>query len=183
MTAFHQTLGLLVHDIRHFHVVLGGLVKGAGDDLGMYAAGHIRHLLRTLVYQKHNHVHLRMIERNGVGHLLQQHRLTGLGLRYNQSALTLADRRKQVDNAATERVVMPRAQLEFRVREEWSQMLESHAVANLFRQATVDLLYAAHREIAVSVLGRENRAFHGVAGLQPVLFDLLRRHVDVVWRG
>ena len=80
MTAFGEALGLLQHDVGNLHVLRGRLIEGGGDDLRVDAALHVGDFLRTLVDEQYNKVHLGVVGGDGVGHLLQQDGLTGLGL-------------------------------------------------------------------------------------------------------
>ena len=61
MTALYQSFRFLVHDVRHFHMVLCRLVEGRCDHFGIHAATHVRHLFRALVDEQHDHIYLRVI--------------------------------------------------------------------------------------------------------------------------
>ena len=99
MTAFHQTFGLAQHQVGNLHMAVGGLVEGRCNDLGVDAACHIGHLLGALVDEQDNHVGLGVVLRDGIGDFLQEHRLTGLGLGDDESALALADGREHIHHA------------------------------------------------------------------------------------
>ena len=68
VAALHQTLCLFQHDAGHLNMPLSRLVESRGHHLGLDTAGHVRNLLRTLVYQKHYHIDLWMIVRYGIGY-------------------------------------------------------------------------------------------------------------------
>ena len=88
----HQPLGLLDHHVGHLHVAVGRLVEGGGDDLRLDVLLHVGDFLGPLVDQQHDEHDLGMVLADGVGQLLQQDRLAGLGRRHDQAALALADR-------------------------------------------------------------------------------------------
>ena len=91
VSALNHALCLLEHDTGNLHVALGRFVEGRGNHLSIDATCHIGHLLGTLVDEQHDHVYLGVVGSDGVGDILQQDGLTGLGLRYDESALTLSD--------------------------------------------------------------------------------------------
>ena len=94
VTALYESFRFLVNDIRYANVVLCRLVEGRSNDLGVDAALHIRYFLGALVNEQHDHIDLGVVVQDRICQLLKQHRLTGLGLRYDQTALTLTDRRE-----------------------------------------------------------------------------------------
>ena len=72
-----------------------------------------------------------MVGRNGIGDILHQHSLTGLGLGHDEGTLTFTDRREEINhtNAGVGGLLVA-AECEFLFREEWGEVLESHTVAN-----------------------------------------------------
>ena len=123
-----------------------------------------------------------MVVGDGVGDGLQQHGLTGLGLRHDQGALAFADGRKEVHDAGGEVVVAVSRQTELLAWEEGRHEFELHAVADVFGRQPVDFVHADQREILLALLRRTDRSVHGVTGLESEKFDLRRRNVDVVGR-
>ena len=100
MLVLDHALGLLDDHLGHLYVALGRLVKGGTDHLGGPAgAGHIGDLLRALVDQQDEQVHLGIVLDDGVGQILHQHRLAGTRRRDNQAARALAYRADQVHHA------------------------------------------------------------------------------------
>ena len=59
----------------------------------------IGNLLRTLIDQKDNEMHIFIILKDGLGNVLQKGCLTGFRRRYDHSSLSLSDRADQVYNA------------------------------------------------------------------------------------
>ncbi len=172
-----------MHDIRYLHMVLGGLVERRSNHLRLHAACHIRHLLRTLVNEQDYHIHLRVVGCNGIGYLLEQHRLTCLRLCHNQSALTLANRSKQIDDTHRQRVALVAfAEFELLIREERCQVLKRNTLTCLRRRDTVDAYHLFHGEVLVRITRRTNGTLHRVAGLQTVLLNLLCRNIYVIGR-
>ena len=86
-----QALGLLDHHLRHLHVARGRLVEGRADHLALHRALHVRHLLRPLVDEQHDEGDLGVVGGDGVGDVLQDHRLARAGRGHDQAALALAD--------------------------------------------------------------------------------------------
>ena len=86
----HQPLGLLDHHVGHLHVAVGRLVEGGGDDLRLDVLLHVGDFLGPLVDQQHDQHDLRVVLADGVGQLLHQDGLAGLGRRHDQGALALA---------------------------------------------------------------------------------------------
>src|SRR5215203_344443 len=86
-----ETLDALKDQLGHRYVVVGGLVEGRGDDLGLlYAALPVGDLLRALVGEHHEEFGLGVVGCDGLGYLLQDRRLAGLGRRDHHAALALA---------------------------------------------------------------------------------------------
>ena len=118
MTTFYQSFCFFVYDIRHFHVVLSGLIEGRCNHFGIHRTCHIGHLLGALVDEQNDHIDLRVVLRNSIGYLLEQHGLTCLRLRHDQTTLSLADRGKEVNDTYRQRVALIAfAQFEFLVWE------------------------------------------------------------------
>ena len=87
-----QALGLLDDHVRDLNVALRRLVEGRGDDLAVHRTLHVGHFFRPLVDEQNDQLDLRMILRDAVCDLLEQHRFTGPRRRDDQCTLTLADR-------------------------------------------------------------------------------------------
>ncbi len=180
VAALDHALGLFEHHFRHLHVARSLLVESRGHHFGLHVAGHFGHLLGALVDQQHDHVDLGVVVGDGVGDGLQQYGLTRLGLRHDQTALSLADGREQIDHARREVVVSLAREAEFLAREERRHVLELHAVADVLGRQAVDLVHAHQREVFLALFRGPDRAEHRVARLEAEELDLRGRHVDVV---
>ena len=181
MAAFDQAAGFLQYHIGHLDVPFGRLVEGRCHHLGLYAAGHIGHLLGTLVNQENDLVYLGMIVGNRIGDGFEQHGLTGFRLRHDQAALAFSDRGEHVHDAAGDVFPVSVSQeVEFLVREEGGEKIEGNAVADEFRGASVDVFDAHEGEVFVSFAWRTDFAGNGIARFQGVCFDLVLRDVDIV---
>ena len=99
MTTFHQSLGFAQHQVGNLDMAVGRFIKGRSNYLSIDAAGHVGHLLRTLVDEQDDHIGLGMVFRDGVGNFLQQHGFTGLGLCDDKSALAFTDGREHIYHA------------------------------------------------------------------------------------
>ena len=95
-----QALGALDDELGHLDVVLGGHVEGGGDHLPADGALHVGRLFGTLVDQQYNHINLRVILRDSIGYIFQQHGLTRLRRCNDQSTLSFTDRRKHIDHTS-----------------------------------------------------------------------------------
>ena len=184
VSALDHALSFLEHDACNLDVTVGGLVEGRGDDLGIDGAGHVGDLLGALVDEQHHDVCLGVVGGYGVGNVLHEDGLTGLGLCHDECALALSDGREEVDDAhrgiGGGRVA---AEGELLFGEKWGEVLEGYAVAHFLRVASVDVLDVAERKVLLVVVWRTHGALHHVAGLQPVALDLLGVDIDIVGRG
>jgi len=163
----------------------GRLVERRGDDLAPHRALHLGDFLRALVDQQHDQNHVRMIGRDGVGHVLQHHGLARLRTRHQQAALALADRRDDVDQAPGDVLVATHVPLQHErlVGEKRREVLEQDPVLGRIRSLPVDLVNLDQREVALAVLGRAHFTLDRVAGVQREAANLRGRNVDVVGAG
>ena len=123
-----------------------------------------------------------MVGGDGVGHLLQQDGLTGLGLGHDQAALSLADGGEEVHDAGRDGAAFVPRDVELLVREQGREVVEGDAVAHFLGTASVDEVGLDEREEFLASLGRTDDTHDGVAGLQTHQLDLRLRHIDVVGR-
>ena len=82
-------------------MALRKLVEGGIDNLHIlaeYRFFYICNLLRTLVNQKDDQVHVRVVGGNRLGNLLEQGCLTCLWRGYYKAALAFSDRRQQIQH-------------------------------------------------------------------------------------
>ena len=98
-----------------------------------------------------------MVGGDGVGDVLQQHRLAGARRRHDQAALALADGRQQVEHARRD-VVLDGLQPDPLLRVERREVVEKDLVARLVGRLEVDRLHLDQREVALAVLGRADLA-------------------------
>jgi hypothetical protein len=140
---------------------------------------HVRDLLRPLVDQQHDEVDLGMVLRDGVGHLLEEDRLTGLRRRDDESALPLTDRGHQVHDPHRQVLVL-RFEVDPLVRVAGAQVVEGDAVLGLVGIVAVDPLHLQQREVALALLRRAHLAQDRVTRSQVEPLDLARAYVDVV---
>ena len=116
------------------------------------------------------------------GDVLQHHRLAGARRRDDQTTLTFADRRQQIDDPG--RVIVglcfePQAL----VRIERRQVVEKNFFARSLRVFVVDRFDLEQGEIALAFFGRANMTRDDVAGAQVKAANLARRNVNVVGPG
>ena len=126
-----------------------------------------------------------MVGADGVGDVLQHHRLAGFRRRDDQAALAGADRGDHVDDPAGDVLVGLDVAFELQVtrRVQRRQVLEHDLVLVRFRRETVDRFQLGQRDIAFAILRGTDFALDGVAGAQVEAPDLRRRDIDVVGVG
>ena len=180
-----ETLGLFDDHVGDLHVAAGGFVEGRRHDFATYRALHLRDFLGTLINEKHHKVDFGAVRNDGRGDVLQQHRLTGLRRRDDQTALTFADRGHHVDDACREifGTAVTLLELQAFFREQRRQVLEQHLGACVLGRVVIDLPDLEQREIALAVLGRTNQAGYCVAGAQREAPNLAGTDIDIVRSG
>src|SRR5918995_5055323 len=158
---------------------VGGLVERRGDDLGLlYAALPVGDLLGALVGEHDEEFGLGVVGGDGLGYLLEDRGLAGLGRRDHHASLALADGRDQVYDARGDVVRLPlQAQPLHRIQRR--QVVEVRAPAALLGLLAVHRLYAYHCGVLLALAGRTDLADYVVATPQVEAFDLAGRDVDV----
>src|SRR5262245_22760647 len=114
-----------------------------------------------------------MVLRHRVGDGLQQHRLTGARWSYDQTALSLAKRSDEIDNARGE-VLRRSLRLQLRFRIQRREIVEENFLARLIGRFKVNGFNLDQSKISFTFFGRANLPAHGVAGAQVKLANLRR---------
>ena len=96
----NQTLRFLDNHLGNLNVARCRLVKGRSDNFAFNQTLHLGHFFRTFVDQQYHQNAIRMVVRNALRDILQQHGFTGLRRRNNQTTLAAADRRCQIQDAS-----------------------------------------------------------------------------------
>ena len=169
-------------------MVLRRTIEGGGDDLTLDRALHVGDLFGALVDEHHHDVDLGVVLGDRLRDGLQDERLAGLRRRDDEAALTLADRRDEVDDARRE-LLGRRLEAQALVRVDGRELAEVDAVRGLVDGLAVDrvdlhdrvVLLASALLVAVARLA--DGADDGVALAQVVLLDLAERDVDVARAG
>src|SRR5918997_1253563 len=174
-----QTLDTLQNEFGDGDVVVGGLVEGRGDDLGLlYTALPVGNFLGALVREHHEEFGLGVVGRDGLGYLLEDRGLAGLRRRDDHAALAFTDGCDQVYNAWSDVVRLPlQAQSLHRIQRR--QVVEVRAPAALLRLLPVHRLYPYHGRVLLALAGGTDLANYVVATPQVEAFDLAGRDVDV----
>ncbi len=122
--------------------------------------------------------------------ILHQHGLTGARRRDDQRALTLAQRRDQIDDPgrlflllALLIVIAFDLELKLLIRIERRQVVEIDSMPNRIRFVEIDLVDLQQGEIALAILRRADLALDRIAGAQAEAADLAGRDIDVVRPG
>ncbi len=182
---FDKAFCFFQHHLRHLHVARRRLIESGGDYFALDRTLHFRHLFRPLVNQQHDQHALGKIRRDRVRDMLEHHCLAGLGRRYDQPALPLADRRNDVNYAAGD--VFFRLDItlqdEWRARKQRCQVFEQDFVLGVFRRLKVDLVHFDQREIAFAVLGSADFPLDRIPGVQVEAAYLAGTDVNVIGPG
>ena len=152
------------------------------DDFAAHGTLHVGDFFRPLVNEQHDESHLRMIGRDRVGDVLQQHRFTGAGRGNDEPALALSDRREQIHHAPRE-ILARGFELQPVVGIERRQIVEEDLVARFLGRFEVDRVDFDQREITLAFFRRANLTGDGIACAQIEAADLRRRDVNVVRAG
>ena len=174
-----QTLGFFDDHIRHLHVACRRLVEGRGDHFRAaraYGALHFRDFLGALVDEQHDHVGLGIVGQNRLRDILHHDRLTRLGRSDEQTALSLADGRDEIDDAGGEILGAAIALFEGQalIREQGREVFKEDLASGVFGPAEIDFADLEQGEVAFAVLGRANLAGGGVARAQIEATNLAR---------
>ena len=180
-----QALGLLDDHLGHLDVARCRLVKRRRHNLAAHRALHVGDFFRALIDEQHDEVGVRVVGGHALRQILHQHGLTGLGRRDDQPALSLTERRDDIDDSCGDvfgaAIAHFHDQLLF--REQRGQILEGHFALGLFRRFTIDGVDLEQREIALIVFRCPNLAGNAVAGAQREASNLRWGDVDVVRAG
>src|ERR1035437_7784255 len=172
---FHQPLRPLDGQFSHRGVLVGRTIEGGGNHFALDRTTHVGDLFGALVHQKDHEVHVGVVGFDGLGDVLHPRRLAGLRRRDDQSPLTLADWRKQIDDPRRHVLLIARRlEVETLIREEGGQVLKPGAVAGLFRIEPGDHVDTQQRRELLGVSGRAARTLEIVAfakGKTPRLAD------------
>ena len=180
--ALGEALGLFDHHLGNLDVTGGRLVEGRGNDLALDGALHVGHFFRALVDEQHHQIDFRVVRGDGVGDVLQKHRLTSARRRDDETALTLANRRQHIDDARRVVAVIV-FEPEPLVWIQRRQVVEHDLFALVIRGVAVYAIDLEEREVTLAVFGGTNLTFDGVAGAQAEAANLRRRNVNVVGTG
>ena len=128
-------------------------------------------VLQKFVDEQDQQVNLGVVLGDGVGDLLQQDRLAGFGLGYDQAALAFANGRKQVEHA---HVGFGSAGLDVEVFVgiERREVVEALSFFDGARHTAVDFVDLDECKEAFAFFGRAHLAVDGVAQAQAEAFDL-----------
>src|SRR5690606_11027031 len=144
---------------------------------------HVGDLFGPLVDEHHHEVDLGVVRRDGVGHLLHDDRLAGLGRGDDEAALALADRGDEVDDALGE-LLRPGLQPQVLLRVERGELGELRTAAHALRRGAVHRVEADERvellPLLLALLRLTHRTGDRVTAAQSVLLHLVERDVDVV---
>ena len=153
-TGFHHALGFLDGQFGYGGVLVRWTVEGGGDHFALHRSAHVGDFFGSLVDQQHDEFHLGVILLDARGNGLHDRGLACLRRRHDDAALTLADRRDQVDDSCShvQRLTRTREHQLF-VREQRGEFLELLAVAGLLRVGTVHRVHLEQRRVLLVAAG------------------------------
>ena len=79
-------------------------VGAARYHLALDGSPHLRDFFGPLIDEQHDHVHFRMVQRDGLSDMLQENRFAGSRGRHNQTSLALPDGRQQIHDSRGQRL-------------------------------------------------------------------------------
>jgi len=134
-----ETLGTVNGDLGNPGVAAEITVVGTGVEFGLrHGASDLGHLLGAFVHEQDDEFHLGVILHHGIGDVLEQGGLAGAGRGYNESTLTFADGRHQVDHACGESL-WHCFQRDALIRTDRGQLLKERDVDKLLGGIPLDL--------------------------------------------
>ena len=175
----HEPLGALHRQLGDGRVILGMLVERRGDDFAVDRPLHVGDFFGPLVDEQRDDVGVGMVDRDRVGDVLEQRRLTGFGRRDDQRALALADRREEIDDARRE---LRRANFEFEalLRIDRRALFERAAALDRLGVEIVDFVDADQPVVLFALFRPADLALDHVAAAQLEAANLRLADVDVV---
>src|SRR5687767_8650467 len=183
LSGFDQPLRFLEHHVGNLNMTRCTLVECRADDLGLCRAlDHLRHFLGPLIDQQNDRGDLRMIFGDRVRDLFEQDRLARARWRHDESALSLADRRKNVDHAHRQ-VTILRLEPETCIRIPRPEVVERNARLDGLRILAVDAFHLEKREVPLPCFRWTNLPAHEVTSEKAESLYLRRRDVDVIRSG
>ena len=179
---FHQALRTLDDELGNLDVVFGRHIERGRDNLASDGALHIGYFLGSLVNEQTHQVHARVVRRDSSGDIFEHRGFTGLRRRHDKAALTLADRRNQIDHAGGNRG-MAMLHSERLIRENRREVGEFHTTALLFRSDAVNRDDRLERGVLLVFAGGARLALHHIALAQVVAANNRRANIHVVLAG
>ena len=176
---FHQPLGPGQHHLGDLAVADRRLVEGRGDHPAAHALLHLGDLLRPLVDQQHDQLHITVVGGDRVGDVAQDRGLPGLRGRDDQAALPHPDRGDEIHDAHGG-LPGPDLQGEPAIRIPGPQLFEDGAGARRSRCEPVDAVHGLEREVFFTSPWRPHRPGQRVALAESEGSDPGRTDVDVV---
>ena len=161
-------------------------VEGRCNDLALDYGTHIGHFFRALINQNNHEVNLGVVQLDCLGDLLDDHGLTGLRRRDNQTTLALTNWGNQIDDARSEGLSRSlHAKLLIGIdRGELGKLatclciLDAHAVDGVNANQCVVLL-----TLTFTFTGLTDSSCDGITGAQSPTTHVAQGHVDIVWTG
>ncbi len=160
-------------------MIVAFLVKRAVNDLSFDATLHVGHFFGALVDQKHHQLHFGRIDGDRMRDHFQKGGFTCFRRRNDHSALSLSDRRDQVDCSCRKFVSNVRdLQTKFLIRKDRHEVVEFRTLERIFHFHSVDLGDRDHCG-RLPFRGRFAIRFDHIARAQTAFFDSERADVTV----
>ena len=160
-------------------MVFGRHIERGRDNLASNGTLHIGYFLGSLVDEQAHQVHARIVRRNSSGDIFEHRGFTGLRRRHDKAALTLADRRNQVDHTGGNRG-MAMFHSERLIGENRRKVGEFHTTALLFGSDAVNRDDRLERGVLLIFASGARLALHHIALAQIVAANNRRANIHVL---
>jgi len=192
ITANHPDVNLIVlliderpEEVTEMTRSVRGEVVASTFDEPATRAGHLGHFFGALVDEQDDQRDVGMVARDGVCDVLHHDGLAALGAGDQQAALSLADRRDDVDDPAGDVFLAADVTLKLDMlgRMQWRQIFEQYLVLRRLGDFAVYPVNLDQRKVAFTILRRPYFSLDRVAGVQVEAPDLAWTDIDVVSAG
>ena len=164
-------------------MALRRFVKGGADDFGLFhGTFHIRDFFGAFVDEQDDQIDVGIVGIDGVGQRLQQNSLAGTRRGHDETALTTADGRHDVDDAVG-KIFLAVFHDQLVIRIDGRQVVEQNEIFGIFRRFEADLRHFEQGKVAFAFFWGADLAGNDIAFTQGKAADLGGRNIDVVRAG
>ena len=178
----NQTSGTLDSHLGNSLVVLRCLIKSGIKNLNVITDNcfaYIGNLLRTLIDQHDDNVHLRIVPKDGTRDILQKSRFSCLRRRYDQASLPLSDRCEEINDPHRD-LAAGTFHSQALIRKDRCHAFKVIPFRGLGRCITIDQLDKQERGKFLLLCMYTGIPAHDIPCFQAELPDLGRRNVHII---